>query len=180
MKFQIFYIHGYGSSVNSDTLKMLQKDFPDAIGLTYDFREPITSIEVLIDFVNSFCSSQESFPIIIGSSLGGWYAEQLTKHVVADYIMYNPSTSPENTLTKYGLPQAVLFKYKQVSVASKFLPTSRSVLLSVDDETIDYNNAYIKYKGIADVQLTDGGHRMTEKNMQLIVARINYLRNQIP
>lgn len=29
--------------------------------------------------------------VIIGSSLGGWYAEQLTDRV-ADFILYNPAT----------------------------------------------------------------------------------------
>ena len=38
--YQVYYIHGFGSTTNSDTLKMLQKDFPDAIGLDYDHNVP--------------------------------------------------------------------------------------------------------------------------------------------
>lgn len=172
---QVYYIHGFGSTPESDTVKLLRKDFPDAIGLTYDHSDPAESIKSLISIINS-CTS---YPIVIGSSLGGWYVEQLSRFVVADYILYNPSTQPEVTLARHGLTQDVLFKYKQISSPYKFLPTSRSIILSVDDEIIDYKIAYIKYNNVGYVQLTDGGHRMTPTNMQLIVTRINYLRNQI-
>jgi uncharacterized protein len=177
---QIYYIHGFGSTTESATVKMLRKDFPDAIGLDYEHTDPETSIRMLIEFINEKSLADGTFPIIVGSSLGGWYAEQLTEAVVANFILYNPSTQPAVTLSRHGLSQDVLSSYEQISSLRKFLPTLRSVLLSVDDEIIDYQIANNKYKDIASVQLTDGGHRMTEKNMQLIVARIKYLQNQLP
>jgi predicted esterase YcpF (UPF0227 family) len=176
---QIYYIHGFGSSPQSDTLKMLQKEFPDAIGLTYDYNCPGESLTELVKFIRSASIVSGTHPIIIGSSLGGWYAEMLTRYVVADFILYNPSMNPEVTLARHGLPQEVLFKYKEISSPYKFLPCSRNVLLSRDDEIIDPMIAAIKYEHIANVMFTSGGHRMTEMNMNYIVSIIKYSRNQL-
>lgn len=175
MKFQVYYIHGFGSSANSNTLNMLQEYYPDAVGLVYDSNEPSKSIASMYEKINSV----DSYPIIVGSSLGGWYAEQLTSFVVGDFILYNPTTNPEVSLAKYNLDQKILFKYKLISSTAKYLPTSRSILLSVDDVVIDPQLAMIKYKHTAVIHTTFGGHRMTERNMQIIAARIKYLENQL-
>lgn len=178
--FQIYYIHGFGSTPESSTTQMLREHFTDVIGLDYDHNDPVLSICKMIAEINDDASKSDKYPIIVGSSLGGWYAEHLTRYVVADYILYNPSTNPEITLSRHGLSQDVLYKYKSITSPYKFLPTSRSVLLSEDDEIIDYKVALNKYKEIAQVMFTNGGHRMTDENMRLIADRINILKNQLP
>ena len=173
---QVFYLHGFGSTAESDTVKKLRKDFPDAIGLDYDHNDPRLSILSLIVQINS----SDKYPIIVGSSLGGWYAEQLTNHIVADFVLYNPSMEPEVTLARHGLSPDVLAKYERMRIRRGISHNSRSVLLAIDDEIIDYRVAFDKYRNNSRVMLTDGGHRMTETNMQLIIDRIKYLQNQLP
>lgn len=177
---KIFYIHGFGSSVDSPTLKMLQKTYPDAIGLTYDHTNPRESVSKLARQVNEY--SIGDHVVIIGSSLGGWYAEQLTDRVVADFILYNPATQPWNSLDKYDVDQDVLYKYKEFStVLRTHTPVaSRTLILSSDDEVVDPKFAMVKYMNNANFILTGGGHRMTSKNMDMIVAEIKFLENQIP
>lgn len=177
---KIFYIHGYGSSADSPTLKLLQETFPEALGLSYDHTKPSESIEKIANLVNESCIGEH--PIIIGSSLGGWYAEQLTNKVVADFILYNPATMPCVTLTKYDVPADVLYKYKEYSVNSlPYMPVaSRTVVVSIDDEVIDPKNAVIKYMIVANLISTSGGHRMTTNNMKIICDQIKYLENQLP
>lgn len=170
---KIYYIHGYGSSVNSETLKKLQEYYPDAIGLTYDVSNPIHSLSKMASKINS---EYEDTPLIIGSSLGGWYAEQLADYVIADYILYNPCISPDVTLAKYGLSDSVLNNYK-IKCGRR---SPRTIVLSMDDEIIDPELTIDKYSDNAAIIKTSGGHRMTDHNMSLIVEQAKYLENQIP
>lgn len=177
---KIFYIHGFGSTIDSPTLKMLQKTYPDAIGLTYDHTNPKESVSKLARQVNEYSIGEHV--VIVGSSLGGWYAEQLSDQVVADFILYNPATQPWITLDKYDVPTDVLYKYKEYSTVYRtYTPVaSRTVILSSDDEVIDPKYAMVKYMNFSNFILTDGGHRMTQENMDLITDQINFLENQIP
>lgn len=172
---QVFYVHGFASTVKSDTLQKLQKFYPDAIGLTYDHTEPAKSIIQLTIQLQKY---NDKNLVIVGSSLGGWYAEQLTKHIVADYILYNPCTEPHKSLAKYSVPSDVLNKYKVRETQCG--PASRTVIISVDDPVIHAAIADNKYKNTADMHYTAGGHRMTEEAMDVIVQKINYLENQLP
>jgi len=178
VKQKIFYIHGFGSSPESSTLKLLQETYPQAIGLTYDYTDPFGSLIELSKQVNQYSIGEHV--IILGSSLGGWYAEQLTERVVADFILYNPATNPSLSLSKYSVEQEVLYKYKQYQLYRPYLPSaSRTVILSEDDEVIDHNVACIKYELSSDIIKTHGGHRMTIDNMKIITDKIKYLGNQI-
>jgi predicted esterase YcpF (UPF0227 family) len=177
---KIFYIHGFGSTVDSPTLKMLQKTYPDVVGLTYDYQNPEDSINALVKQVNDM--SVDTHVVILASSLGGWYAEQMTDRVVADFILYNPSTQPWDTLKKYDVPKLVLNRYERYSKMYRpYMPfASRTVVLSTDDEVIDPKYAMVKYMTTSSFMFTDGGHRMTQENMDLITDQIKFLENQIP
>lgn len=170
----IYYIHGFNSSANSDTLKLIQKTHPTAIGLTYDHTNPEKSLQELTKQINSDVSDK----IIIGSSLGGWYTEQLTNTVVADFILYNPCTEPDKILGKFDVSDDILLKYfDATSINIKVVP--RYVILSADDAVISPKSAYDKYKSISDITITTGGHRMTDKNMDIILDKIKFIRNQL-
>jgi predicted esterase YcpF (UPF0227 family) len=175
MDTSIYYIHGFGSSKESSTLKMLQEYFPESIGLTYDYLEPENSLRELTEQLQTDPNEK----IIIGSSLGGWYAEQLTTRVLAEFILYNPQTEPEIGLKKYGIPDRVLEKYRQLkeNVGKKSAP--RVVILSTDDTVVPYIAAYNKYRDNSLVQLTTGGHRMTAENMSHIVKAVHFMENSI-
>lgn len=172
MTYQIYYIHGFGSSVNSTTLKKLQEYYPDAIGLEYDHTAPLNSLEKMSRIV----AESFHFPIIIGSSLGGWYADQLGTDLSCDVILYNPSTQPWDSLGRYGVISSVCDQYFDAN-----LPTDspRTVVLSLDDEIIDPSVALIKYESSSCIIKTGGGHRMTDENMAIISERIEYLSNQL-
>lgn len=173
---QVFYIHGFGSSVESNTLELLRESFPDAIGLTYDHKEPKLSIDSMVDDIKSSCRGRDVY--VVGSSLGAWFAEQLTDRIVADVVLYNPSISPEISLSKYNVEQSVLYKYKLLARQPQI--KNRTVIVSTDDNIINSSNTISKYKDISNVVLTKGGHRMTSSNMKLIVDSINFRKNQLP
>lgn len=177
---KIFYIHGFGSTSDSPTLKNLQETYPDAIGLDYDHNFPRESITKLARQVNEYSIGDSV--VIVASSLGGWYAEQLTDRVVADFILYNPATQPWVSLEKYDVSDEVLKKYEWYSKTYRpAIPVaSRTVIISVDDKVIDPKFAMVKYMNLANFILAEGGHRMTEANMKLITDEIKYLGNMLP
>ena len=176
---KLYYIHGFGSSLDSSTLQDLNTRFDGVTGLTYDHNEPTTSLKQLSEKLIDVSKNDDL--TIIASSLGGWYAEQLTDSVVADYILYNPCTNPEVSLAKYGLSKDVLYAYKQHSdyIARKKPVANRTVVLSMDDEVVDPLNTLKYYKNRANTVQTVGGHRMTPENIEKIFEKVRYLENQI-
>ena len=167
----IYYLHGFGSGPNSTTLKLLQSHYPAAIGLTYDHCNPQRSLDTLTVILKK----DHDDKCIVGSSLGGWYAEQLSNTIVANFILYNPQTEPHIGLAKYGVDEEHLQKYNRLQSSFLSKPASRTVILSTDDDVVPYSVAHEKYHHKASVVLTQGGHRMTVLNMQLIVNAIKYL-----
>lgn len=171
----IFYIHGYGSSAQSETATELRKSYPGLHALEYDYFDPKTAIAKLGGEINSYRGEI----IVIGSSLGGWYTEQLTKLVSGTFIMFNPATEPELTLKKLGVPDSVCEKYSEESDYSFVRDYGRFVILAKDDEIIPYKIAKNKYKEVADLKMTKGGHRATAENIDLIIATIKRIENKV-
>ena len=67
----ILYLHGYGSSGQSSTVEYLKKALPDDHITAPDI--PVDPAEAL-PFLRKLCDD-EHFDIIIGTSMGGMYAQ---------------------------------------------------------------------------------------------------------
>jgi uncharacterized protein len=158
MKIKYYYIHGFGSSVNSETLKRFVSAGYDVCGLTYDYTNPKDGI---LNMVSEIMNSYDDYDwcIIIGSSLGGWYAEQVSSYVSGDYVLFNPAIDPVETLGKLGVSNEFLSKYR---IPFKFIPTKRTVILATDDEVINYRPTEEIYKNKAKIKYVSGGHRITD------------------
>ena len=89
MKYKILYIYGYNSSSNSNTFKWLKEHLPntDMYSISYDQENPSDSIDKLCDYI-----LENTIDIIIGSSLGGWYAMHLATRFSLPCILINPVT----------------------------------------------------------------------------------------
>lgn len=164
----IYYIHGCGSSLKSDTLLGLQKEM-DVVGLTYDIQNPVGSINKLVDSIH------DEHPIIIGSSIGGWFAEQLSNYISGSFVMYNPSTEPWDSLSKYGIQKEILDTFKSLDKPMRV--ATRVVIVSTDDEILNPELAIVKYSSNSWVEFTIGGHRMTSDNLKLIVREAKFLEH---
>ena len=170
----IIYIHGFGSSGMSDTAKMLREVYPSLTAPTYDASRPSESLDSLIRLIDSI---DDEDIIIVASSLGGWYAEEIAKRRVVDLVLFNPAITPSTTLAKLGVPPKVLDDYDRISTLKEPSNSARRyVVLSTDDILIDYTLSKAKYEGRASVEYVTGGHRMTAKHIPTLVTRIDYLR----
>jgi predicted esterase YcpF (UPF0227 family) len=100
----ILYIHGFGSAGNGDKAKFLQREFPDQLVLSPDIpvdpMEAIRYLTMLLDrnrLVATLATMNERL-IIMGTSLGGFYADYIGRIYGARVILFNPSTQPWETM----------------------------------------------------------------------------------
>ena len=70
---KIMYIHGFGSSAQSGTVTRIRETFPNAEVIAYDM--PLHPAEAM-SLLHDICE-REKPDLIIGTSMGGMYAEQL-------------------------------------------------------------------------------------------------------
>ena len=71
----IVYLHGYGSSSQSSTMKYLAKKMPEYNVIAPDI--PVDPAEAL-PFLKDYCETHHA-DLVIGTSMGGMYAMQMTK-----------------------------------------------------------------------------------------------------
>lgn len=93
---KILYVHGFGSSGQSGTVERLRTVFPKAIVIAPDL--PIHPQEAL-DLLRQTCAAEQP-DLILGTSMGGMYAEQLHGF---DRILVNPAFQIADTMQSHGL-----------------------------------------------------------------------------
>jgi len=164
----VLYIHGFASCGESTKSGLLKKCFASAGVLSPDLPadpdEAVSLLEALI--------RQHAVDLLIGSSLGGYYADWLAQRHGIKAVLINPSTRPYETLAPYvgtnhrwcdGRPfewkAAYLERLKHYDVAASADHGSYLVLLQTGDEVLDYRLAERKY-GDAELIVQEGGsHR---------------------
>lgn len=89
MQKKVLYIYGYGSSPESSTCKWLKNNLPNAIVYSFGYvqTDPENSIPYLCSLVEEL-----DIDIVIGSSLGGWYAMHVASICSLPSILINPVT----------------------------------------------------------------------------------------
>ena len=95
MKKKILYIYGYGSSPESSTCKWLKDNLPNTKVYCYKYEQadPENSIPYLCSLVEEL-----DIDVVIGSSIGGWYAMHIASICSLPSILINPVT--DSTLEK--------------------------------------------------------------------------------
>lgn len=89
---KIMYVHGFLSSGQSGTVKMLQELMPNATLIAEDIPvHPEEAVQMLKDL-----QAQEQPDLIIGTSMGGMYAEMLHG---TDRILVNPAFEMGDTMS---------------------------------------------------------------------------------
>ncbi len=177
---KIFYIHGLGGGVKSSTFIGLCKHFDDVEILEYP-SETATYDENFAIICNKFFAKvgNENF-IIVGTSLGGYFASKLADEYLARggdvskmrAIFINPSTNPIKTANGLGYPNELVESYKDkpISKNSKVKPT---IILAMDDELLDANECAELFEGFDVRKFPRGGHRCWEVLEHNIVACLN-------
>lgn len=93
---KILYVHGFSSSGQSGTVVKIREMLPGATVVAPDL--PLHPAEAM-DLLHHTCET-ESPDLIIGTSMGGMYAEMLYGY---DRILVNPAFQMGDTMLKHGM-----------------------------------------------------------------------------
>lgn len=95
----IIYLHGFASAVKANspkynTLRKIASVHPFAPDYTQGFT-------AVMQNCLEFARSVTSVSAIVGTSMGGYTASHLAKHLNVPFVAINPPISPSQTLIKY-------------------------------------------------------------------------------
>lgn len=167
----ILYLHGFNSTGNSAKGQYLTDRLPDIPVLTPTYHyDPATAIAYLERLVEEKLQQNQHL-MLIGSSLGGYYAQYLAHRFRLQTVLINPALMPLTTLhdylgentnfytgETYTLTQAHLEALLALDVPNPCTqPVPTLLLLDKGDEVLDYRTAVTRYQDCAEIIIFDGG-----------------------
>lgn len=180
----IFYLHGFRSSPLSFKAQLFKQELPrfQALHSEYNFALHIPQLPVspkacydeLAQAIQERLQVKEQV-VLLGSSLGGFYANILAAQFGLKCVLVNPAVYPEKTLEKdigsntnyhTGIEEEFLQEYLDQLLDLKTdspIAKLKNILLLVQsgDETLNYQEALDYFAG-CNVNLTIGGNHSFE------------------
>ena len=157
----IIYAHGFNSSSSSYKARLLAKLIQEQ-GSKVDFwcpnlpHWPQEAVEVLRSKIKTRPINDV---VLVGSSLGGFYATHLSEHLGCRSIIINPAITPHTGLINYVGPQKNLYTHEQYEFTSQHLeqfeamytpelksPEKLFLMHTTGDELLDWRVAVHYYK----------------------------------
>jgi predicted esterase YcpF (UPF0227 family) len=165
------YLHGFNSafSPENDKVKSLSS-LGTVIGVSYDSYGTYDNIRSYL--INEILQYDLDELVIVGTSLGGFWAAELGSALSLPSVIINPCYDPTNMLQKYVGPQKNYLTLQETSfellsalsyanrktyeLDFSYLPL---VLLDMGDEVIDSFETLRLFKGFPTVHWLTGSHR---------------------
>ena len=185
------YVHGFGSSGQSGTVTRIREVFPNTTVIAPDL--PIHPQEAM-DLLRQVCETEKP-DLIIGTSMGGMYAEMLYGY---DRILVNPAFQMGDTMKDHGMIGAQHFSNPRQDGVQDFIVTKALVkeykemteqcfaavtaeergrvwgLFGDEDTTVDTFDLFHQYYSMA-IRF-HGEHRMNDKSfMHSVVPVIRWV-----
>lgn len=176
------YIHGFNSSSQSgkaqETKRYLAAQGRESDWLCPDLSHyPSQAIEQLTTLINQ-CAE---LPVLIGSSLGGFYATVLVARFNLKAVLINPAVAPSqllkpalNTLQKswyggstYFFTQAHLNELLALELPAPLYPNNILMMQEKGDEVLDWTQAAHYYRDCHQLIFNGGDHGFTRYRMVL-------------
>ena len=166
---KIMYVHGFASSGQSGTAKRIRTVFPNATVIAPDL--PIHPQEAL-DLLHRTCEAERP-DLIIGTSMGGMYTEQLYGF---DRIVVNPAFRIADTMQEHGLTGKQQFLSPRQDGVQEFYVDKPLVnvygLFGDKDELVHTFDIFPYQQGIP----FHGEHRMNDHSfMHAVVPVIRWI-----
>ena len=117
---KIMYVHGFGSSGQTGTVKRIQEMLPNATVVAEDI--PVHPAEGMA--MLKAMTEREKPDLIIGTSMGGMYAEMLYGY---DRILINPAFEIADTMGAHGLTGKQVFQNPRKDGIQEFIVTKAMV-----------------------------------------------------
>ena len=110
---KILYVHGFGSSGQSGTVSRIREVLPNTVVVAPDL--PIHPQEA-IDLLRKVCTEEQP-DLIIGTSMGGMYAEMLYGY---DRIVVNPALQMADTMKEHNMMGTQQFQNPRLDGVQEF------------------------------------------------------------
>ncbi len=174
----ILYIHGFASCGNSNKTQLLRENFDGVLcpDIPVDPDEAIAFIQKLI--------LDNNVDLLIGSSLGGFYAAYFAERFQIKAVLLNPSTQPFLTLApyvgtneffcsgeKFEWSKEHINKLFSYAISKDSIKSPLLVLLQKEDEVLDYKKAAEFYENYQVIVQEGGNHRFENLNEYLGMIR---------
>lgn len=117
---KILYVHGFGSSAQSGTVRRIQSVLPEAEVIAYDL--PLHPTEAM-ELLHGVCEDQHP-DLIIGTSMGGMYTEMLYGY---DRIVVNPAFQMGETMHEHNMMGMQTFQNLRADGIQDFIVTKALV-----------------------------------------------------
>ena len=179
---KLLYIHGFASCGRGQKSAVLADFFGNKAVLAPDLpSSPVEAVRLLSSLLD-----KEDIGLLVGSSLGGYYAGYLAEKYAMKAVLVNPSIQPYETLSSYvGIQerfcdkQLFMFEADDLEAlktfGSKPVYGEYLVLLQSGDEVLDYTKAKKYYENQRVVVEYGGNHRF--ENIEDYLSMIGNFKN---
>jgi len=184
------YLHGFCSHPDSNKGRLLRKAHEDA-GIPFIAPAlhvgPQKASKIILDSVRGLNPEEL---VVIGSSLGGFYATWLTEQLGCRAILLNPAVSPWNVvgenlgkheLTEIGVTIEVVPSHveelQRMRTRSLKHPRNYMTFLGNQDEMLDWTEGLFFYKD-TQVRIVEGGDHRFSHFEELIPEIMKFVRQK--
>ena len=185
---KVIYLHGFNSDGDSRTVKNLRKKIPDLISVSYDYILADQAYEKIRETIKETIKEDADI-ILVGTSLGAFWANYFNQKFGLKSVLVNPSLYPWISLAKYiGLNKNFnsgeerVLTVENVAAYKKYeieiiLGYHRTVVLGTKDDVIDYRETEKAFENKAEIILVNEGHRIenTDRLVKIIIDVDNWI-----
>lgn len=168
------YIHGFNSSPHSTKARQLHA-YLKSLGRGEEFACPALSYDPAIAMSQLEALTTARPLVLIGSSLGGFYATYIAERTGCKAVLVNPAITPHIGLEAYLGPQRNLYTNEPYELTRRHLdhmatffvaqPTRIEryfLMVTTGDEVLDYREAVAKYAGARQLVVPGSDHGFAE------------------
>jgi predicted esterase YcpF (UPF0227 family) len=173
----IIYIHGFNSSPASHKANLLRRRL-EVVGRGDEFACPALSHwpeQAITQLEAQIATEGEENVVLVGSSLGGYYATAFAERTGCKSVVVNPAITPHEGLRAYLGPQKNLYTGEQYELTRTHLaqlqalyvpeltgPDRYLLIHTTGDELLDWRIAVDRYRGCRQVVIDGSDHGFSE------------------
>lgn len=173
----ILYLHGFRSSPSSFKARLLAWHFA-AIGRADEFvcpqlpASPAAAITLVQQLIDQYRGNRL---VLIGSSLGGYYATYLAEQNHCKAVLVNPAVKPPRDLEKYvgvstafhsdepfEFKHAYIDELKQFAIDKITQPERYFLIAATGDEVLDWREMVAHYPAAKQLVIQGSDHGVSE------------------
>jgi predicted esterase YcpF (UPF0227 family) len=189
----LIYLHGFNSAFDPAGSKVRQlaalAPVGEVVGFNVAYHES-DALERLDDRIRDVAGRSDARLVLVGTSLGGFYARHLGHRHRHPIVTINPSLQPWITLRRalgatqqnfktgerYTIDESVVNGLQALAVPKLSVPAL--TVIAEDDELLQFDRATIDLlRSESQVVLTHGGHRLESLPAEALSAIERFLRD---